>query len=104
MKTQILVQVAFDSTHEDAEMCGPYPHGHAFAVEAWGEKDLAGPLDVIVSELHNRTLVKMMNGGSQTGEGVARWILDRLMVTNPEVDGVSVAFGRRKFMVTRERR
>lgn len=104
VKTQILVNAHFDSTHEDSEACGPYPHGHLFNVEAWGEKDLAEPLFVVVGELHNRTLVRMMNGGSQTGPGIARWILERLMVTNPEVDGVSVAFGRRKYSVTRERR
>jgi len=85
-------------------MCGPYPHGHLFNVEAWGEKNLDEPLMAIVGELHNRTLVRMMNGGSQTGEGIARWILDRLMTTNPEVDGVSVAFGHWKFTVERERR
>ena len=104
MKTQILVNVSFDSTHEDTATCGPYPHGHLFNVEAWGEKDLTEPLNTIVGELDNRQLGRMMNGGSQTGEGIARWLLERLMVTNPEVDGVSVAFRRRKFTVERERR
>lgn len=95
---------SFDATHEDTATCGPYPHGHLFEVEAWGDKDLAEPLAVVVSELHNRQLAKMMNGGSQTGDGIARWVLERLMVTNPEVDGVSVAFRAHKFTVERERR
>ena len=103
MKTQIISNVTFDSSHEDAE-CSPYPHGHTFLVEAFGEKDVSEPLMEIIGELDLRNLGRMMNGGSQDGEGIARWILDRLMVTNPEVDGVSVAFRRRKYTVTRERR
>jgi len=103
LKTQILTNVTFESSHSHPD-CGPYPHGHLFAVEAFGEKNLDEPLMAVVSELDHRELGRMMNGGSQSGEGIARWILERLMVTNPEVDGVSVGFGRWKFTVTRERR
>ena len=103
VKTQILVTTAFDASHEDSQ-CSGYAHGHRFEVEAWGEKDLREPLDEVVSELDGRTLGRMLNGGGQDGHSIARWLLERLMVTNPEVDGASVAFGRRKFSVTRERR
>lgn len=103
MKTRLLTRATFDSSHEHPE-CGPYPHGHQFAVEAWGEKDLTAPLFAILEELHLRNLSRMLNGGSQSGDGIAAWIMERLLVTNPEVDGVTVGYLNKQFTVIRERR
>lgn len=103
MKTEFLVNVSFDASHEHPE-CGPHRHGHLFRVKAWGPKDVEEGLRDIIDELDLRDLGRMMNGGSQSGHGIASWILERLLVVNPEVDGVSVAFRDREFTVIRERR
>jgi hypothetical protein len=103
MKTAVRVNKHFDASHEDAG-CSPYPHGHTFSVTAEGSKDMEDALAAIVAELHLRDLGRMLNGGAQYPGALAAWFLDRLMVTNPEIDRVTVSFMDRFAIVERERR
>jgi hypothetical protein len=97
-------QRTFDSSHED-EACSPYLHGHTFVVEAESERvDLGETLAAIVSELHLRHLSHMLNGGSQTCQGLAAWFMERVLTADGTVDRVTVSFLDRSATVTRERR
>lgn len=93
----------FDSSHED-DGCSPYEHGHTFSVIARGPKDMEQALESIVAELHLRDLGRMLNGGGQYPGALAAWFMERLMVTNPEINSVTVSFMDRFAIVERERR
>lgn len=109
MNTATIVSGSFNSTHEDVA-CSPHLHGHTFEVQVREEGTIAGimphlletALDGILAELNGRPLGDMLYGGSQSLEGIAAWICERLLVTHPRVTAVSVRAGRRDALVERE--
>lgn len=103
MKNTLTITKRFDASHEDVG-CSPYVHGHTFVVSATGTKDLEEALESIIQEVHLRELGRMLNGGAQYPGALAAWFLERLMVTNPEVDSVTVSFMDRAATAERERR
>jgi hypothetical protein len=104
VKTMRKTIQSFDSSHED-ESCSPWPHGHTYTVSASSERaDIGSTLREIISELHLRNLGKMLNGGSQTIDGLAAWFMERILTIDPTVDSVTVTFMDRLATVTRERR
>jgi 6-pyruvoyl-tetrahydropterin synthase len=104
MKTTWLTRLTFDSSHED-ESCSKYVHGHQFLVEAESQRDdIEQNLKTIIEELHLRQLGRMLNGGSQTVDGLAAWFMERLLVVDPTVENVRVGFLDHEAKVVRERR
>lgn len=92
----VTAKATFASTHlEPSE--GPYLHGHTFSV--WvtelGTIDtlpmtLGPDLRALVSELDHRHLADMLTGGSQTLDGIATWIMERLLGRHPRIVRVEV--------------
>lgn len=99
----------FDSSHLDPEH-GPYSHGHRFHVRAVEQGTDAGvgsdlPVDLrsVLIELDHHPLGDMLVGGSQTLEGIAAWIMERLLSRRPRLTKVEVwVDDDRRVGVTRE--
>lgn len=94
---QITVSAHFASTHrEPAE--GPHLHGHTFKVSATELGNDAGvradtllDLEAVLSELHLHNLDEMLLGGSQTLDGIAAWVMERLLNRHPRLVRVEVS-------------
>lgn len=68
-------------------------HGHTYAVEVTAVKpDWLIPKDLraIVAELDRRLLEDMMPGGSTDADGIALWIMERLLLAHQSVVQVAV--------------
>ena len=86
----------FDSTHLESA-CGPYLHGHRFYVKAHElgtdagvRTDLPADLRSVLLELDLHPLGEMLVGGVQTLDGVAAWIMERLLSRRPRLTEVEV--------------
>ena len=92
----VIASATFGSTHRLSTE-GPHLHGHTFHVSAtetaldsdMGD-DLPGDLRAIVGELHLRSLDDMLIGGNQTLDGIAAWLMERLLVRHPGLSIVEV--------------
>lgn len=115
------VEREFDVGHDQVEgfpPCRYDGHGHRIRVRvsAHGTFDprtgrsyrideLERDLDSLVSELAGRHLAKMMPGATPTPEGLATWILERLVGAHPKLVEVIVWLDpQHRFSVTREPR
>lgn len=111
MNTSAIVSGTFSSTHDDIT-CSPHLHGHTFEVKVYEEGTIAGiaphlletALDGILGELNGRPLGDMLYGGSQTLDGIAAWICERLLTTHPRVTMVIVTADRRSGVIERDLR
>ena len=86
----------FDATHLDP-ICGAYIHGHRFWVKATEQGTDAGvktdlPVDLrtVLLELDRHPLGDMLVGGAQTLDGLAAWIMERLLSRRPRLTEVVV--------------
>lgn len=98
----------FSSSHLDPTH-GQYLHGHTFRVKAIEQgtdsgvrDDLGTDLSSIVGELDMRPLGDMLVGGSQTLEGIAAWIMERLLSRHPKLTTVEVWVGDDRVGILRE--
>lgn len=92
----VTASVTFASTHR-LESEGPHRHGHTFHVEATElgteggvRYDLHPDLASIVFELDLHDLDDMLVGGSQSLDGIAAWIMERLLLRHPRLTTVEV--------------
>jgi hypothetical protein len=88
---QLSVSATFASTHRD-EREGPHLHGHTYRVtavelanDAGVKLDLVTDLDDVLAELHLHDLDEMLYGGSQTLDGIAAWVMERLLTRHPRL-------------------
>ena len=86
----------FDSSHLDPA-CGTYVHGHRFWVKATEQgtdagvrSDLPADLRSVLLELDVHPLGDMLIGGAQTLDGIAAWIMERLLSRRPRLTEVEV--------------
>lgn len=86
----------FDSTHLEPDH-GPYVHGHRFWVSATEQgtdagvrTDLPADLRAVLLELDNHPLGDMLVGGAQTLDGIAAWVMERLLTRRPRLTDVQV--------------
>ena len=88
MSRYIIARFSFDATHSDP-LETPHLHGHHFVVEVTEQTEVTTQivwnLQAICSELHLHQLSDMLVGGSQTGQGIASWILERLLINHPKI-------------------
>ncbi len=94
---QITVRGHFASTHRD-EREGPHLHGHSFTVEvtelgndAGVRYDITDDLSAVLAELHRHNLDEMLVGGSQTLDGIASWVMERLLARHPRITKVELS-------------
>lgn len=83
---------SFDATHYD-EAETHHLHGHHFTVEVTDLSEvssIASHLEDVCRELHLHRLDEMLVGGSQTGQGIASWIMERLLINHPKITRVEV--------------
>lgn len=87
----VTAEAYFGSTHLDAAE-GPHLHGHTFHVSItelgteYGLRgDLEADLQTVVAELNLRDLREMLVGGSQTLDGIAAWVMERLLLNHPRI-------------------
>ena len=81
----------------------------AFTVTVDELGDLAGlcktiydDLFSVTRDLHLHTLSDMLYGGSQTLDGIAAWICERLLMEHPRITQVTVSIPGSAGVVTRE--
>lgn len=94
---QISASATFASTHRD-EREGPHLHGHTFKVtatelgnDAGVKYELDPDLGAVLDELHLKSLDDMLTGGSQTLDGLAAWVMERLLSRHPRLVRVDIA-------------
>jgi len=99
----------FESTHFDPDREGPYIHGHTFTVSVIEQNDLTGmcrtlPADLkaLAAELDRHKLSDMLYGGSETLDGVASWVMERLLLAHPRITSVDVSVEGLAGLVVRE--
>ena len=92
----IVAEDTFASTHRDPDE-GPHLHGHSFHVavtelgnDAGVRHVLTDHLSEVLSELHLHCLDDMLVGGSQTLDGIAAWVMERLLINHPRITNVEV--------------
>lgn len=95
----VIASATFGSTHRDPAE-GPHLHGHTFHVSATETgsdigDELGADLRMVVAELHLRSLDDMLVGGSQTLDGIAAWLMERLLLRHPGLSIVEVWVGDR---------
>lgn len=90
----IVVEDSFASTHVDPDE-GPHLHGHSFHVSVTELGNDAGVRDIlavhlsdVLSELHLHSLDDMLTGGSQKLDGIAAWVMERLLINHPRITKV----------------
>ena len=111
MLQSLRATATFDATHYDPEREGPYIHGHTFHVTVTELNDMSGmcrtlpsDLTALVGELHRHKLSDMLTGGSETLDGIASWIMERLLLAHPKITAVEVSVEGLAALVTRELR
>jgi 6-pyruvoyl-tetrahydropterin synthase len=97
---------SFDATHNDP-LETKYLHGHHFEVEVTEQTEvttkLLDHLEDVCLELHQHSLDDMLTGGSQTGQGIASWILERLLISHPKIVRLELWWDPRlKYGITRD--
>jgi hypothetical protein len=102
----VVASAYFDATHHDP-LESVHPHGHHFEVEVTEQTEVTTKilerLVDILSELHQHSLDDMLVGGSQTGQGIASWILERLLINHPKITRIELWWDRRlKYGITRD--
>lgn len=92
----IVVERSFASTHRDPEE-SDHLHGHTFHVvvtelgnDAGVREILADHLGDVLVELHLHSLDDMLVGGSQTLDGIAAWVMERLLINHPRITKTEV--------------
>lgn len=87
----ISVTDRFASTHRDAAH-GPHIHGHTYVVtahelgnDAGVHREIQDDLKAILDELDMHNLDEMLIGGAQTADGIAAWIMERLLTRHPRL-------------------
>jgi 6-pyruvoyl-tetrahydropterin synthase len=100
METRLTAKADFSAGTKRSNGEERHPHGHTYFVEATSVSQLNSvdwalpdKLESIVGELHERNLEDMMRGGSTDLDGIARWILERLMSSVPSIVEVTVTEG-----------
>lgn len=95
---QISASSTFDSTHRD-EREGLHLHGHTYRVtvtelgtDAGVKYDLHPDLRAVLDELDRKSLDDMLTGGSQTLDGIASWVMERLLGRHPRLVRVDISF------------
>lgn len=106
MSRYVVASAYFDATHHDP-LESAHPHGHHFIVEITEQTEVTTKilehLVDIISELHHHSLDEMLTGGSQTGQGIASWILERLLINHPKITRIELWWDPRlKYGVTRD--
>lgn len=93
----ISVTARFASTHRDPSH-GPHLHGHTYTVsatelgnDAGVHDDLLLDLEAILAELHFHSLDDMLIGGSQALDGIAAWVMERLLTRHPRLVRVDLS-------------
>lgn len=93
MSRYVVASASFDATHNDP-LETAHLHGHHFEVEVTEQTEvntrILEHLADICSELHHHSLDEMLTGGSQTGQGIASWILERLLINHPKITKIEV--------------
>ena len=93
MSRYIIARFSFDATHNDP-LETKYLHGHHFEVEVTEQTEVNTQIDqhlgLVRSELHLHSLDEMLIGGSQTGQGLASWILERLLINHPKITRIEL--------------
>lgn len=93
MSRYVVARRVFDSTHRD-ETESSHLHGHRFTVVVTEQTEvvtkLPDHLRAVLDELHLHSLDDMLIGGSQTGQGIAAWIMERLLINHPKVTSVEL--------------
>lgn len=108
MSRYIVASTSFDATHNDP-LESPHLHGHRFEVEVTEQTeistDILKNLVDICSELHHHSLDEMLTGGSQSGQGIASWIMERLLINHPKIVRLELWWDPRlRYAVTRDLR
>jgi 6-pyruvoyl-tetrahydropterin synthase len=89
----ISARFSFDATHNDP-LETQHLHGHRFEVEVSEQTEVTSKLREhlaeVCRELHLRSLDEMLTGGSQTGQGIASWILERLLINHPKITRIEL--------------
>lgn len=95
MSRYVIARTSFDSTHYDTSE-SVHPHGHRFRVEVTEQTEVTTrireSLSAVCSELHLHELHDMLTGGSQSGQGIASWILERLLINHPKITRIEVSW------------
>ncbi len=93
MSRYVLARDSFDATHNDP-LESLHLHGHHFEVEVTEQTEVTTKLQSnlanICAELHLHSLGDMLIGGSQTGQGIASWVMERLLINHPKITRVEV--------------
>jgi 6-pyruvoyl-tetrahydropterin synthase len=88
MSRYAIARFSFDATHHDP-LESHHLHGHHFTVEVTEQTevttDIRRNLEAICNELHLHQLNDMLVGGSQTGQGIASWVMERLLINHPKI-------------------
>ena len=88
MSRYVRARSSFDATHQDL-LESPHLHGHRFHVEVTEQTEVTTKvresLEAVCAELHLHRLDEMLVGGAQTGQGIASWILERLLINHPKI-------------------
>jgi 6-pyruvoyl-tetrahydropterin synthase len=93
MSRYAIARFSFDATHNDP-LETKYLHGHHFTVEVTEQTEvnskLLNHLEDVCAELHLHSLDEMLTGGSQTGQGIASWIMERLLISHPKITRIEL--------------
>lgn len=107
MDTFLAASATFDATHSD-EVESPYLHGHTFTVTVHELADASGlcaslqqDLEQVVRPLHLHTLSEMLYGGKETLDGIATWVMERLLMNHPHIVRAEVATSSSRAIVER---
>lgn len=108
MKNLLAASATFDATHRDDDE-SPHLHGHTFTVTVYEHLDAMGlcatlqeDLEAVVKPLHLHTLSDMLYGGSEKLDGIATWVMERLLMNHPRVFRSEVAISSTRAIVERE--
>lgn len=97
------IEREFDAGHRLPDGLCNRTHGHRYRVRVtalgyylpekgesyeWPQLDV--DLQLIISELDKRDLNEMMHGANPSADGVALWIMERLVGSHPKITEVSV--------------
>jgi hypothetical protein len=89
----VLARDSFDATHDDP-LESIHLHGHHFDVEVHEQTEVTTKLQThlhdVCAELDRHVLGDMLIGGSQTGQGIASWIMERLLINHPKITRVEL--------------